>query len=279
VAAHDFAQESPLIDAAGVAHESARAAPRIVSLVPSLTELLCDLGLGTALVGRTGFCVHPREVVRTIPKVGGTKSVNLARLRELAPTHIIVNIDENEKATVDEIARFVPHVIVTHPLHPRDNVHLYGLLGGIFRREAEAAALVSRFEEAWRETTLKASAFARESVLYLIWKKPWMTVARSTYISAMLAAVGWDTVPEAAAARYPKVALDEVVAEDVRHILLSSEPYRFRQRDVEELKGLLPPHVTVYLIDAEMTSWYGSRAIAGLRYLRDLRRRLSVAAS
>jgi ABC-type Fe3+-hydroxamate transport system substrate-binding protein len=279
VAAHDFAQEPPLIDAVGVAHESSRAAPRIVSLVPSLTELLCDLGLRNELVGRTGFCVHPREVVRTIPKVGGTKSVNLARLRELAPTHIIVNIDENEKPTVEEIARFVPHVIVTHPVHPRENVHLYGLLGGIFRREAEAAALVDRFEKAWRETTRATSAFARENVLYLIWKEPWMSVARSTYISAMLGAVGWDTVPQAAVARYPKIELEEVLAEDVRHVLLSTEPYCFRQRDVVELRDVLPPHVTVDLIDAEMTSWYGSRAIAGLPYLADLRRRLSVAAS
>src|ERR687892_517302 len=118
-------EESALMDAAGVVHEPVHAAPRIVSLVPSLTELLCDLGLAGELVGRTGFCVHPREVVRRIPKVGGTKSVNIARLRELAPTHVIVNIDENEKPTVDEIARFVPHVIVTHPLHPRDNVALY----------------------------------------------------------------------------------------------------------------------------------------------------------
>ena len=109
---------------------------RIVSLVPSLTELLCDLGLAPQLVGRTGFCIHPRETVRAIPKVGGTKSVNLARLRELAPTHVIVNIDENEKPTVEEIARFVPHVVVTHPLHPRDNLALYRLLGGIFHRDA-----------------------------------------------------------------------------------------------------------------------------------------------
>lgn len=266
------AREPALIDAAGVVHQPAAAAPRIVSLVPSLTELLCDLGLAGELVGRTGFCVHPREVVRRIPKVGGTKSVNLARLRELAPTHVVVNVDENERPTVDEIARFVPHVIVTHPLDPRDNVDLYRLFGGIFRREAEAAALVTRFNEAWRETTLEVCAFPREKVLYLIWKKPWMTVARNTYISAMLAGVGWDTVPARATERYPQVALDAILGEDVRYALLSTEPYRFRERDAEELAQVLPKHVTIALIDAEMTSWYGSRAIAGLRYLADFRR-------
>jgi ABC-type hemin transport system substrate-binding protein len=83
--------------------------------VPSVTELLCDLGLASQIVGRTGFCIHPREIVRSIPKVGGTKDVNVDRIRELAPTHLVVNIDENRKETVEELARFVPSVVVTHP--------------------------------------------------------------------------------------------------------------------------------------------------------------------
>lgn len=270
----DFAQEQALTDAAGVRHAPARGAFRVVSLVPSLTELLCDLGLASQLVGRTGFCIHPRAVVRAIPKVGGTKSVDLSRLRELEPTHVIVNIDENEKPTVEEIARFVPHVVVTHPLHPRDNLALYRLLGGIFRRDAEADSLAHAFEQAWRETLRAATAFPRENVLYLIWKKPWMTVARDTYISATLAAVGWDTLPEASAERYPRLALQTALAHDVRLVLLSSEPYRFRERDIAEVESEAPLHVKVSLIDGEMTSWYGSRAIAGLAYLADFRRRL-----
>jgi ABC-type Fe3+-hydroxamate transport system substrate-binding protein len=270
----DLGHEYPLVDAAGVRHEPARETPRIVSLVPSLTELICDLGLATQLVGRTGFCVHPRAVVRKVPKVGGTKSVNLKRLRELAPTHVVVNIDENEKPTVDEISRFVPHVVVTHPLQPRDNLGLYRLLGGIFRRDAEAATLARRFEEAWDDITRHKASFSREPVLYLIWKEPWMTVARDTYISATLAAVGWDTVPEASSERYPPIALDAAVSEGARRVLLPSEPYRFRERDAAEIRSALPAHVRVTLIDGEMTSWYGSRAIAGLRYLPEFRSRM-----
>lgn len=268
-------EEAPLVDAAGVVHEPVGATPRIVSLVPSITELLCDLGLAEHLVGRTGFCVHPRQTLRKIPKVGGTKTVDVARIRALAPTHVIVNIDENEKPTVEGIARFVPHVVVTHPLHPLDNVALYRLLGGIFGRRAEAAALTARFERAWAETTREASAFHRENVLYLIWKKPWMTVARETYISAMLATVGWDTVPAAAHERYPQIVLDDALDTGVRRLLLSSEPYRFRSRDVAELAQVYAGRVSVALIDAQMTSWYGSRAIPGLRYLADFRRRLA----
>ena len=125
------------IDALGQQHNAAPDA-RIVSLVPSVTELLCDLGLAPQLAGRTGFCIHPADVVAGIPKVGGTKDVNLDKLRRLAPTHVVVNIDENEKPTVDQIAQFVPHIVVTHPNAPRDNLDLYRLMGGVFCREREA---------------------------------------------------------------------------------------------------------------------------------------------
>ena len=106
-----------LIDALGVEHRplAKTETPRIVSLVPSLTELLCELGLADALVGRTGFCIHPADTVRGIAKVGGTKDVNIEKIRRLAPTHLVVNIDENEKPTVDALAAFVPVVIVIAP--------------------------------------------------------------------------------------------------------------------------------------------------------------------
>ncbi len=129
------------IDAAGRLHSPAGADARIVSLVPSLTELVFDLGLGERLVGRTGFCVHPREALRAVPKVGGTKDVNLARIRELAPTHVLVNMDENRRETVDALAAFVPHIVVTHPNTPQDNLVLFALLGGVFGAEGAAARL------------------------------------------------------------------------------------------------------------------------------------------
>jgi ABC-type Fe3+-hydroxamate transport system substrate-binding protein len=262
-----------LIDAAGTHHTVVAAAPRIVSLVPSITELVCDLGLAGALVGRTGFCIHPRAGVRRIPKVGGTKDVNVARIRELAPTHVIVNIDENEKPAVDELARFVPSVIVTHPLAPQDNLALYRLLGGIFDRMARAGQLCDGFARAYDEVVAASAGLPRQNVLYLIWRKPWMTVSRDTYISRTLALIGWDTLPVTAHARYPEIELDAAVLSQVDHVLLSSEPFRFRERDVASVQKLLPPgtRCAVSLIDGEMTSWYGSRAIQGLRHLAQLR--------
>jgi ABC-type Fe3+-hydroxamate transport system substrate-binding protein len=139
-----------LIDAAGQRHEPHDGPARIVSLVPSLTELVCDLGLAPQLVGRTGFCIHPRPVLQAVTKVGGTKDVNLERLRALAPTHIIVNVDENRRECVEEIATFVPNVIVTHPCAPEDNLPVYRLLGAIFHRRAESERLVGRSKRRWR---------------------------------------------------------------------------------------------------------------------------------
>ena len=266
-----------LVDAIGTRHIAVTAPPRIVSLVPSITELLCDLGLAASLVGRTGFCIHPRALVRGIPKVGGTKAVDVARIRELAPTHLVVNIDENEKPAVDELARVVPHVIVTHPLAPRDNLALYRLLGGIFDRAGAAESLCAEFERAYERTLAACANLPRQNVLYLIWRKPWMTVSRDTYISRTLALVGWDTLLADAHARYPEMDLDAAMLADADHVLLSSEPYRFRERDIGVVQKLLPKNARcgVRLIDGEMTSWYGSRAIHGLRGLGRLRASLA----
>lgn len=237
--------------------------PRIVSLVPSITELICALGLERQLVGRTGFCIHPWETVRTIPKVGGTKDVKLERIRDLRPTHVVVNVDENLKETADALAEFVPHVVVTHPQGPRDNLELYRLLGSVFDREREAGLLCADFERAYARAA--AGAHPARNVLYLIWREPWMTVAPQTYISQTLALFNWRTQPGEAGERYPAVDL-AAYAGRIDHVLLSSEPFHFKQQHVAEVAALVPG-ASVSLIDGEMTSWYGSRAIAGLEYL------------
>lgn len=277
---------SRVADAIGRVHAVARSDARIVCLVPSVTELLFELGAGDRLVGRTGFCVHPRERIRTVPKVGGTKSVDMEAIRALAPTHLIVNIDENEKPTVDQLASFVPNVIVTHPLGPLDNLPLYRLLGGIFGRESTAADLCEDFQKTYFNAVGACVDLPRERVLYLIWKSPWMTVSRDTYISRTLSAVGWDTLEIDSKDRYPKIELTRELLSGADRILLSSEPYAFRDRHLDEIRQLLKTgdtdfvptpmeesesSVTVSLIDGEMTSWYGSRAIEGMKYLARLR--------
>jgi ABC-type Fe3+-hydroxamate transport system substrate-binding protein len=235
--------------------------PRIVSLVPSITELLCDLDLSEQLVGRTGFCIHPWETVKEIPKVGGTKDLKFDRIRELEPTHVVVNVDENRKEDAEALAEFVPNVVVTHPLGPRDNLDLYRQMGREFDREAEAEALCGRFEAALSRVGERPPL----EVLYLIWKDPWMTVSSDTYISQTLSLFGWHTVPAASEERYPEIDIDGL---EVDRVLLSSEPFHFKPQHVEEVAALVPG-AQVSLIDGEMTSWYGSRAIAGLDYLAE----------
>jgi hypothetical protein len=255
------------------------AEPRIVCLVPSITELLCDLGLSDQIVGRTGFCIHPWETVKTIPKVGGTKDVLIDRVRELEPTHVVVNVDENLKEDAETLATFVPSVVVTHPQGPRDNLSLYRQMGATFGREAEAERMCERFEEAYLRAT--ANVGREQSVLYLIWRDPWMTVAPDTYIAQTLALFGWRS-PEGVVdlgspegdqglqVRYPEVGLSDFAGK-VDRVLLSSEPFHFKPEHIPEVEELVPG-AEVSLIDGEMTSWYGSRAIAGLDYLAEYTR-------
>ena len=258
-----------LIDAIGQEHAviNADQPPRIVSLVPSITELVCDLGLSSWLVGRTGFCIHPQLLLADVPKVGGTKDVNIDKIRALAPTHLIVNIDENEKPTVDALAQFIPQVIVTHPLAPEDNLDLYRLLGGIFNASDKAEQLSEAFAREYEATRVLAQS-PPYRVLYCIWKDPWMTVSRDTYIARMLALLGWQQCEIDSGKRYPEFRWDPALLDGVDEVLLSTEPYRFTEVHADALEKQLGKPVR--LVDGEYLSWYGSRAIAGLAYLRTL---------
>ncbi|TVR63909.1 MAG: cobalamin-binding protein [Candidatus Competibacteraceae bacterium] len=257
---------STLIDAIGVPQIPITAPARIVSLVPSITELLFALGLGDQVVGRTHYCVHPQPAIAAIPSVGGTKKIKHSRLRALQPTHVILNIDENPRALAEQLAEVVPHLIVTHPLTPEDNVPLYRLLGGIFRREAEAEALAAEFTRAL--AALRQATWPPRRVLYLIWRKPWMGISRDTYIARTLALVGWETLPADAEARYPELEMNRTLLNAADLILFSSEPYRFQPDDLDAFaRDYDCPPEKLRLIDGEMTSWYGNRAIQGLDYL------------
>lgn len=259
------------IDAAGVAHQAAGAQARIVSLVPSVTELLFSLGAGPQVVGRTTFCIHPSAEVDRVPRIGGTKAPKLERLRALAPTHIIVNVDENRLEDVERMREFVPSVIVTHPLHPLDNPKLYRLLGGIFCQAPASERLSCAYTAAYARLTQRAARFTKRRVLYLIWHNPWMTVSRSTYISKTLALVNWHTVADDPQTRYPQIEIDSKLLARTDLVLFSSEPYPFKQKHIDKLRAAAPtPAPAMARIDGEMTSWYGSRAIEGLDYLRQL---------
>ena len=210
--------------------------------------------------------------MRDVPKVGGTKDVNIARLIDTEPTHVIVNIDENRKADVDHLRKVIPNIVVTHPVVPDDNIGMFRLLGHIFSADEAADRLANELAIALAGARAIGAQSPPQTVLYAIWKNPWMTISRDTYVSAMLETVGWKTLPVQAKKRYPEMSVDDSVWRDAERIFLSSEPYSFGDEHISELRSTMELTQPIELIDGEYVSWYGVRAIAGLNYLADLRR-------
>lgn len=262
-------------------HHKVSKNPRILSLVPSITELLFDLGLSDQLVGRTQFCIHPVDQIERVPSVGGTKKINMAKVKMAAPTHAILNIDENPKSMADDLRALGVTVIVTHPMRPQDNIDLYKLIGGIFDRPDQAQKLVDSFNAELGQLK-QSEKSTHKQVLYLIWKDPWMAVSADTYVANTLQLVNWHIATPGMldgqtgdAARYPKIDMTKDGLGDVDLVLFSSEPYSFDQTHINEFQTAFPDHAhKAHIIDGEMTSWYGSRAIIGLSYLRAFSERL-----
>ncbi len=269
---HRTNDRGELIDALNRTHHPARGDVRIVSLVPSLTELLFSLGLGDAVVGRTSFCIHPAGCVDGVQRVGGTKKVDLATVRRLRPTHVLVNVDETPKALAEALEASGTSVVVTHPIEVSDNIALVGLLGALFDREEAAADLCARFNAAYERVVEAARAWPPRRVLYLIWQNPWMSVSADTYVSRMLALANIATVADDPSSRYPVLEIAEAILDEVDDVMFSSEPFPFNEKHVEAFAHRWPRHSQKAIrVDGELLSWYGSRAVAGLDYLRRLR--------
>lgn len=267
------------IDAAGAEHPPAGPRARILSLVPSLTELLFALGLGSQIVGRTMYCVYPKDRVEGVPSVGGTKKVNMEKVSALKPTHAVVNIDETPKDMAGDLADRGIRVVTTHPVEVADNIPLFELLGSVFGAEARARTLVADFERAYRRVTSRSpggptggpTGGPDRRVLYLIWKDPWMTVSAGTYVSSMLSLIGWRTIGGDKDRRYPEIELTHSLLADADLVLFSSEPFAFTEAHVAEFRSTHPADAEkARLVDGQLLSWYGPRAIAGLRYVEDL---------
>ena len=256
-----------MIDAAGTEHIPAKDPARIVSLVPSLTELLFAMDLEDQLVGRTDFCVEPEGRVEVVPIVGGTKTVKMDKLLALKPTHVLVNIDETPKEVAEQIGAAGISVVVTHPNKPSDNLILFALLGSLFRRQQQAAKLSA----ALQGELMLAGGQPHRKVLYLIWKRPWMTISQDTYIATMLALFGMETLCHDPNLRYPEVNITQALLSEANVVLFSTEPFPFasKHRDAFAKEFGVKTSPKLLAIDGKMVSWYGSRAIEGLRYLKD----------
>ncbi|SBV96520.1 ABC-type Fe3+-hydroxamate transport system, periplasmic component [uncultured Alphaproteobacteria bacterium] len=246
-------------------------APRIVSLVPSLTELCFDLGLDDRLVGRTDYCIAPAGRVGAIPALGGPGSVDAARLATLAPTHVLISPEENGPAAPGLAAACGAEAVSVQPQRPEDNRDLYRRLGALFGCEREAEALVSRLDAALAEAAACRAGTPRLAVLPLLWKDPWVSAGADTYVGAMLAAVGMGSV--APDPRYPRLADLAEAAAAADWVLPTTEPYPFSETDAATLRRTLA-RATVEVVDGEALAWYGSRAISALPALARLKRGL-----
>lgn len=245
---------------------------RIVSLCPSLTELVFDLGRGGDLVGRTRYCVRPAEGVRKVPALGGTKTPSVEEILSLEPDLVLLNEEENRRQ--DALALKAAGI----PCHSSLPVDVAGAvaavraIGGILDAGRKAGEIIRRIREEEERTRAEAEGLEPLPVAYLIWRKPWMAAGAGTYIDGLLTTAGGRNV---FSERYPKIQAEELASAGPRAVLLSSEPFPFTEGHAEELAAAsgLPAH-RFHRIDGQALSWHGSHTVRGLAYVRRLFRRL-----
>ena len=240
----------------------------IVSLVPSLTELLFDLGLGDYVSGRTKFCIHPKEHVTEVPIVGGTKNPRLDKIREIGPDLIIANKEENRREDVEELKRdYEVHVTDIGNINEAlFTIHDIGWKCGV---EEKAKKMIhdiqDRMEGVPDEKPMTAA--------YMIWRDPWMTVGGDTYIHSVMDHWKLENV-FADKTRYPNTSLEELSYKKPDVILLSSEPYPFKEKHIKEVSEFCKK-TNIILVNGEWFSWYGSRMLEAFKQLNVLRRAIA----
>jgi ABC-type Fe3+-hydroxamate transport system substrate-binding protein len=263
-----------LVDASGVALALPRPPRRLVSLVPSLTETLCHLGLADALVGVTVYCREPADVVRAKTRVGGEKDPDLAAIRALAPDLVLANVEENVRAHVDALrAEGIP-VWVTYPRTVPDAIAMIRGLGRVTATERRADALADELEALYREGQERRAGRPRARVFYAVWRGPYMTIGGDTYIHDVLRACGASNIFGDHPQRYPTVTLEEVAARAPEVIVLPDEPFRFRHTHLADFAPYRDvPAVRdgrIHLVDGKPFSWHGPRIADALRELPGL---------
>jgi ABC-type Fe3+-hydroxamate transport system substrate-binding protein len=237
---------------------------RIISLVPSQTELLYHLGLEEEVVGITKFCVHPKEWHEKKTKIGGTKKLLINKIIALHPDLIIANKEENNKADIEELSKFCP-VWVSDIKTLNESFTMIQKVGEIIHKQSAALSLIKEIKAGFK-TLQKANKPLR--IGYFIWRKPWMTVGKDTFIHDLITQLGWINV-YSSTSRYPETTLEELKMLAPEVLLLSSEPYPFKEKHIAEIQLVLP-EVKIILVDGEMFSWYGSRLKHSFQYFKGL---------
>lgn len=241
---------------------------KIVCLVPSLTELLFDLGLADSVAGRTRFCIHPKEEIDSVPIVGGTKNPNLDKIRAIGPDLIIACKEENRKEDIEELQNDF-EVLITDIDSINEALFAIHDIGWTCGRQEEAKQLISDIQAEMERVPDEPPV----SAAYFIWRDPWMTVGHDTYIHSVMCHWNLENVYEEKT-RYPKTTLYELSLRKPETILLSSEPYPFKQKHIKEVASMCPSS-NIILVNGEWFSWYGSRMLHGFRQMNLFRKAIS----
>jgi iron complex transport system substrate-binding protein len=240
---------------------------RIVSLCPSLTELVFDLGRGNDLVGRTKFCVHPADRVERVESVGGTKNPKIARIVELAPDLVLLNEEENRREDADALMAAGVRCHVSFPRDVDETAQMVRDIGAVLARHTEAERIAADIERRAARVRENARQAPAVRYAYLIWRNPWMVAGSDTFVTAMLALPGGVNVFAGDGERYPTVTPEDLTAADPDAVLLSSEPFPFKEKHAAELAaatGLSRDRMT--FVDGEYLTWHGSRTPDGIDY-------------
>ncbi len=240
---------------------------RIVSLVPSQTELLFYLGLENEVVGLTRFCIHPHEKVKTKPIVGGTKQVHIEKVLALSPDLVIANKEENTAGVVSELQKFVP-VFVSDVNDLSSALEMIELLGRITNTSEMAGKLCADIQRAMADMP----EYKPLKTAYLIWKKPWMAAGGGTFIHSMMALAGFENV-FSHNSRYPEITLTQLQDLEPGLVLLSSEPYPFKEKDKKDFE-MLKKNCVLSIVDGEAFSWYGNRMLETTQYLQKFNKQI-----
>lgn len=237
---------------------------RIISIVPSQSEFLWDLGMREELVGITKFCIHPEEMFRTIERVGGTKKLDLDKIRSLKPDLIIGNKEENQKEQIEILQKEFP-VWMSDIYTFGDSFQMMESLGKILERENEAEIILHKLKNSL--SNIK-NIFSSQPVAYFIWNKPYMCAAGETFIDHVLTYLGLENAL-GDYKRYPEITDDDLKKINPGVCFLSSEPFPFKEQHVQELQKVLP-EAKILIVDGEVFSWYGTRLLHLENYVRRL---------
>lgn len=261
------------IDQIGIQHTFKKTPTRIVSLVPSQTELLYDLGLEENIVGITKFCVHPTHFkgIKTI--VGGTKSVKIAKIKALQPDIIICNKEENTKEIVQELSQICP-VWVTDIVSIEDNFQMIHDFGQLFNKRTEAQKWSDKINFAYQDFKQFIKYKPFKKVAYFIWANPYMVAGNQTFINELLQLNHFENIYKSKEERYPEVELKKIRLEgDPDYVFLSSEPFPFTDENAFEI-GRFTHHAKTVFVDGEMFSWYGSRLLRAFEYFKIVHKKI-----